>query len=186
MKNKILTFGLTTMLVISIVFISGCTQDESSSSPTPPITPVTLGYIQGYDHELGFGFDYPEDWEMQVPEFGPPYENIEVFTKKEDSTQIKVSVKSTNHKSLAEVKAFGYVSQESILEEKFVEVNGREAYEVVFKQLVAVNPNVYNKAKWVIFLANGREYKIECDAAEDMYSEYEEIFGHVINSFNIK
>ena len=174
------------MLVISIVVISGCTQEESSSTPTPPITPVTSGYVQGYDHKLGYGFDYPEDWEMQVPDFGPPYENIEVFTKKDDSTQIKVSVKLTNHKSLTEVKAFGYVSQESILEEKFVDMKGKEAYEVVFKQLVAVDPNVYDKTKWVIFLANSMEYKIECCAAENMYGEHEYIFDHVINSFNIE
>ena len=58
MKNKILTFSLTTMLFISIVLISGCIQEESSSSPTLPITP---GYVQGYNHKLGYGFDYPED-----------------------------------------------------------------------------------------------------------------------------
>jgi len=37
---------------------------KSSSSPTPPTEPVTPGYIRGYDHKLGYGFEYPEDWEM--------------------------------------------------------------------------------------------------------------------------
>lgn len=91
-----------------------------------------------------------------------------------------IRVKSTNLKSLAEVKAFGYIDRESILKERFVEINDKEAYEVIFKQY----PD--RKAKWVIFLANDKEYAIECYTTEDLYIAPEEIFDHVIGSFIIK
>jgi hypothetical protein len=183
MKNKFLTFGLTTMLFISIVLISGCIQEK----PTPPITPVEPGYVRSYDHKLGYGFDYPEDWEMEVRDVNPPIEVSMKFTKdKEEPTRIEVSIKSTNLKSLAEVKAFGYIDRQSILEDGFVEINDREAYEVVFKQQVGWDPDAYNHAKWVIFLANGKEYMIRCYATEDLYAASEEIFDYVINSFIIE
>jgi len=91
-----------------------------------------------------------------------------------------VSVKSTNLKSLAEVKAFGYIGRESILKERFVEINDREAYEIIFRQY----PD--KKAKWIIFLTNGKEYTIERYTTENLYTTSEEIFDHVINSFIIK
>jgi len=81
---------------------------------------------------------------------------------------------------LAEVKAFGYIDQASILKEKFVEINDREAYEVIFKQY----PD--KKVKWVIFLANDKEYTIQCYTTEDLYAASEGIFDHVIDSFIIK
>ena len=118
--------------------MGGCTRQSSIGEPSTPAPPptelVTPRYIRGYDHKLGYSFEYPKDWEMQVPQFESPYEKVEVFTKKGEPTQIKILVKSTNLMSLAEVKAFGYVSRESILKEKFVEINDRKAYEVIFKQ----------------------------------------------------
>ena len=173
-------------MILAIVILApsawSCTERQTSGPPipSPPITPLTPGYIWGYDHQLGYGFEYPEDWEMQVPQFESPYEKVEVFTRKGEPTRIVISVKSTNLMSLAEVKAFGYISRESILKEKFVEINDRKAYEVIFKQY----PD--KKAKWVIFFANDREYTIECYTTEDLYVASEEIFDHVINSFVIK
>lgn len=181
--NKKLVAGIVILAVIVVVFsiwFVGQMPPTESELPTPPTEPVTPGYIRGYDYKLGCGFEYPEDWEMQIPEYESPYEKVEVFTKKEEPTRIVISVKSTNLKSLAEVKGFGYISRESILEEKFVEINDRKAYEVIFKQY----PD--KKAKWVKFLANDKEYTIECYTTEDLYAASEEIFDHVINSFNIK
>jgi hypothetical protein len=169
---------LVAVLAVSIAFTSGCTGEPSL--PAPPITTVTPGYIRGYDHKLGYGFEYPEDWEMQVPQFESPYEKVEVFSKEGEPTRIVISVKSTNLKSLAEVKAFGYIDTDSILKEKFVEINDRKAYEVVFGQY----PD--KKAKWVIFLANDKEYTIQCYTTEDLYATSEEIFDHVVNSFVIE
>ena len=82
--------------------------------------------------------------------------------------------------------SLGYIDRQSILEDGFVEINDREAYEVVFKQQVGWDPDAYNHAKWVIFLANGKEYMIRCYATEELYAASEEIFDHVINSVVIK
>ena len=54
-----------------------------------------------------------------------------------------------------------------------------------------INYNIRNtgmsveKAKWVTFLANDREYRIECYTTEDLYTAHEEIFDYVIASFLI-
>ena len=40
-------------------------------------------------------------------------------------------------------------------------------------------------AGWVIFLANGKEYKIAIYTTEDLYTANEETFKHVIASFTI-
>ena len=171
--------ALSAIAISASLVLAGCGVPQGQPPP-PPTVPVTPGYTQTYDHKLGYGFEYPEDWEMQVPEFESPYEKVEVFTKKGEPTRIAISVKLTNLKSLAEVKAFGYIDRESILKEGFVEINDREAYEVIFKQY----PD--RKAKWVIFLANDKEYAIECYTTEDLYIAPEEIFDHVIGSFIIK
>lgn len=91
-----------------------------------------------------------------------------------------ISVKSTNFKSLEEVKEFEYISRESILKDGFVEVNDRDAYEVIFNQ----PPD--KKARWVIFLANDKEYTIQCSTTEGLYAAYEDIFDYIINSFYIE
>jgi len=181
--NKKLILGIFILAVIVVIFsiwFFGQRPATESELPTPSTVPVTPGYIRGYDHKLSYGFEYPEDWEMQTPEYEPPYEKVEVFAREGEPTQIVISVKSTNLKSLTEVKAFGYISRESILEEKFVEINDRKAYEVMFKQY----PD--KKGRWVIFLANEEEYAIECYTTEDLYAAAEEIFDHVINSFYIE
>jgi len=181
--SKKLILGIVPVVIIVLTSsIWSCTEKQPSEPtiPPPPTTPVTPGYIKGYDHKLGYGFEYPENWEMQVPQFESPYEKVEVFTSKGEPTRIVISVKSTDLKSLAEVKAFGYIALDTILEEKFVEISDREAYEVIFKQY----PD--KKAKWVIFLANDKEYTIQCYTTEDLYATSEEIFDHVINSFIIE
>ncbi len=176
---------LVTLLVVSIAFVGGCIRQSSPGessllAPPPTTVPVTPGYIRVYDHQLVYGFEYPEDWEHEAPKVDFPIEKVEVFTKKGEPARIVISVKSTNLRSLAEVKAFGYIEQASILEEKFVEINDRSGYKVVFKQY----PD--KKAEWVIFLANDREYRIECYTTEDLYATSEEIFDYVINSFVIE
>jgi len=171
--NKKLILGVMILAIVVLApSIWACTESQTPEAPipSPPITPVMPGYIWGYDHQLSYEFEYPEDWGMQVPQFESPYEKVEVFTKKGEPTQIKILVKSTNLMSLAEVKAFGYVSQESILKEKCIDINGRKAYEVIFKQY----PD--KKAKWVIFLTNDKEYTMQCYTTEDLYDAYEEIF----------
>jgi len=171
---------------IILVVLCMCVEEETETPiPTPPTIPATVGYVRDYDYKLDYGLEYPEDWEMQVQDVNPPIELSMKFIK-DEIARIEISINLTDLKSLTEVKAFGYIDRQSILEDGFVEINDRKAYEVVFKQQVGWDPDAYNKAKWVIFLANDREYMIRCYATEELYSEYEEIFDHVINSFYIE
>jgi len=142
---------------------------------------VIEGYRQVYDEKLGYGFVYPEHWEMQILVYDfPPYEIVEVFTEEGKPTHVMISIKSSDFNSLEEVKEFGYISQENILTDGFIEVNDRDAYEVTF------NWPPDRKAKWVIFLANDKEYTIQCSTSEDFYATYEEVFDNIINSFYIE
>jgi hypothetical protein len=179
MKKRTIVGVMSIVVIAAIVIFAGCIE-EKAPDITPPTTSVTPGYVRSYDHQLDFGYEYPDDWEAQATECKFPRERWEEYTKAEGESRIVIDVKSTSLKSLAEVKGFDYIDRDSILKESFVEINDRKAYEVIFKQY----PD--RKAKWVIFLANEREYTIQCYTTEELYDEYEEIFDHVINSFFIE
>ena len=189
-KSKLWIFLLmAASLLVSIAFIGGCTRQPSTGEPSPPepppITPVTPGYIQSYDHKLGYGFEYPEDWEAQVIEVidGEDTESVVMFTKPGTPTTLIVTVKLSNLTSLEEVKEEFREGLKglggTILEEREIVVNGREGYEVIYKPIPAV------KMRQVIFIANGKSYMLVCSTAELLYDEYEETFDHIINSFVI-
>ena len=182
---------LVTLLVISIAFTGGCTRQPSTGEPSPPVPPpptepVTPGYVRVYDHQLGYCFEYPEDWEIQVPEVvnGEDVERVEMFTKPGTPTTLIVTVKLSNLTSLEEVKEEFKEGLKKlggiILEEKEIVVNDREGYEVIYKPIAAV------KIRQVIFITNGKSYMLVCSTAEVLYDEYEETFDHIINSFIIK
>ena len=106
-KSKLWFFLLiAASLLVSIAFIGGCTRQSSteeplSPAPSPPTEPVTPGYIQSYDYKLGYGLEYPKDWEMQIPEVvdGEDVESIAMFTKPGTSTTLIVTVKLSRVKS---------------------------------------------------------------------------------------
>lgn len=192
-RNKVWMILLiaASLLVVSIAFMGGCTrqpttEEPSPPAPSPPTEPVTPGYFRVYDYKLGYGLEYPEDWEMQVPEVvdGEDVESVAMFTKPGTPTTLSVIVKLSNLTSLEEVKE--EIKEElnklgmTILEEREIVVNGREGYEVIYKPIPVV------KMRQVIFIANGKTYMLVCSTAEVLYDEYEETFDHVINSFVIK
>ena len=191
MRGKRFNLGVISVLVallaVSIAFMGGCTKQSStgeSSLPVPSTTPVTPGYIQSYDHKLGYGFEYPEDWKVHSPEEVTPgggIEKVEMFTKKGEGTSITIIVKSTDLKNLEEVKKLYEKIHpiKIVLKEDIIEVNGREGYEIIYK-----SPPM--KSREVVFLANGRAYTISYSTTEDLYDASEEIFDHVLNSFIIK
>jgi len=189
-KSKLRVFLLiaASLLVVSIAFIGGCTRQPSTEEPlipTPPTTPVTPGYIRSYDYKLGYGLEYPEDWEMEIPKVidGEDAESVVMFTEPRTPTTLIVTVKLSNLTSLEEVKEEFREGLEglggTILEERQIVVNGREGYEVIYKPIAVV------KIRQVIFIANGKNYMLVCSTAEVLYDEYEETFDHVINSFVI-
>jgi len=143
-KSKLLFYLLiTASLLVSIAFVGGCTRQPSTEepsppAPSPPTEPVTPGYIQSYDHKLGYGFEYPENWEMETPEVvdGEDTESVVMFTKPGTSTTLIVTVKLSNLTSLEEVKeeikeVLNKLGR-TILEEREVIVKGREGYDVIY------------------------------------------------------
>ena len=81
--------------------------------PPPPTEPepvpvsgalTTQGYV--YDDKLGYGFDYPGGWGMEIPEVidGEDTESVVMFTKPGTPTTLIVTVKLSNLTSLEEVK----------------------------------------------------------------------------------
>ena len=190
-KSRLWIFFLiaASLLVVSIAFVGGCTRQATTEEPTlpvPPTEPVTPGYIRVYDHKLGYGLEYPEDWESQTPEVvdGEDTESVVMFTKPGTPTTLIVTVKLTNLTSLEEVKEEFKEGLKglggTILEERQIVVNGREGYKVIYKPIAVV------KIRQVIFIANGKSYMLICSTAEVMYDEYEETFNNIINSFVIK
>ena len=101
---------LVALLAVAIAFMGGCTKQSGTGEPSLPVpstTPVTPGYIQSYDHKLGYGFEHPEDWKVHSPEevtLGGGVEKVEMFTKKGEGTSITIIVKSTNWTDLEEDK----------------------------------------------------------------------------------
>ena len=179
---------LVALLVASIAVMGGCTRESNSgepSIPTPPTDPVTPGYIRDYDYKLGYGFEYPEDWESQVIEVvdGEDVESVVMFTKPGTPTTLIVTVELSNL-SLEEIKEEFREGLEglglTILEEREIVVNGREGYEVIYRPFPAV------KMKQAMFIANGKSYMLVCSTAEDLYDEYEETFDHIIDSLAIE
>ncbi len=180
-KSKLWLFLLIAGALL-VVSIGGCTGQSTTDGPTPPTTPVTPGYIRVYDHEFGYGFEYPEDWESQPIE-GEDVESVVMFTKPGTPTTLIVTVKLSNL-SLEEIKKEIKEGLEglglTILEEREIVVNDREGYEVIYKPFPAV------KMRQVIFTANGRSYILVCSTAEDLYDENRDTFDHIINSFVIE
>jgi hypothetical protein len=183
--KRFLVLVMASILAVSIAFVGSCTGQSTTDGPSPPTEPVTPGYIRVYDYELGYGFEYPEDWESQTPDVvdGEDIESVLMFTKPGTPTTLIVTVILTNLTSLEEIKEEFKEGLKglggTILEERQIVVNDREGYEVIYKPITAV------KMRQVIFIANGKSYMLVCSTAEVLYDEYEEIFDHFINSFTI-
>ncbi|GAJ05004.1 unnamed protein product, partial [marine sediment metagenome] len=200
MKGRRFNFGvisiLVTLLVVSIAFMSGCTEQPSTeepSIPTPPTEPVpgaltTQGYV--YDDELGYGFDYPGGWEFHVYEgefVGKNIEKVVSFEKKipygrgQVSVELELIVKPVT--DLQEVKdEFKQELERSgipILNEATISVNNIDGYDIL-----SGIPTW--KLRKVAFFANGMAYIFKYSSQEEFYRMYEETFNNVINSFVIE
>ncbi|MFC1935987.1 PsbP-related protein [Chloroflexota bacterium] len=157
-----------------------------TSAPSTPTGSATPGYTRVYDHELGFGFEYPEDWETQTPEVvdGEDVVSIAMFTKPGTPTTLIVTVRLSDLTSLEEVKEEIKEGLKelglTVLEERGIVVIGREGYEVIYKPIAVV------KMRQVMFIADGKRYMLVCSTAEVLYDEYRDTFDDIVNSFVIK
>jgi len=188
MKTNLL--GITAavfMLLTAAILFSGCVQNPEKNTgttiPLPPTTPVSIGYIQSFDHSLGYGFEYPETWAMHEPgEFSltQGVKKVDMFTKSQEGTSITIIAKTTEWKSLDEVKnLFKETYSETIIKEGFIEVNGVKGYEMT-------RLDSPMKSKVVLFLVGDMAYELRYDTSEDLYDASESVFDHVVGSFNIK
>lgn len=79
-KQRLMSLGLTAILVIGLVFISGCIQQESPTTPTttqPPETPTTqpstINFLTYENPIYGIRFKYPQDWTKKEGREGKVY-----------------------------------------------------------------------------------------------------------------
>jgi len=164
---------------------------------------VTPAYIRLYDEKLGFGFEYPEDWETHVEDGPFPDKDIKkVVTCNLDiygvygavypfvCVQIELKIKSTNFTDLKyikeELRKELNMSGLPILNESTIVVNNREGYDL----LAGISYNHIFLSSWklrqVVFLADGMVYMFKYSSQEEFYRIYEETFDYVINSFIIE
>lgn len=90
-KRGVPIFLLT--VVVGIVLISGCVQKPEPPIPPPPTAPVSHGYIQSFDHNFNYGFEYPESWTMHSPDefsYTQGVKKVVMFTKPSEATSITI------------------------------------------------------------------------------------------------
>lgn len=152
---------------------------------------VTPAYIRLYDEELGFGFEYPEDWETHVEDGPFPDKDIKkvvtcnlyIYGEPIFCVEIESKIESTNFTDLKDVKEELRkelnMSGVPILNESTIVVNNREGYDLLAG-------TSFWRLRQVVFLANGMAYMFKFQSQEEFYRIYEETFDHVINSFIIE
>ena len=152
---------------------------------------VTPAYIRLHDEKLGFGFEYPEDWETHVADEPFPDKdirkvvtcNLYIYGEPIFCEEIELKIKSTNFTDLEDVKEELRkelnMSGLPILNESTIVVNNREGYDL----LAGIS---FWKLRQVVFLADGMAHMFKYSSQEEFYRIYEETFDHVINSFIIE
>jgi len=153
-------------------------------TPSPPGA-AALRYVQFYDPQLGYRFEYPEGWQIQRPEVvdGEDVRSVVMFAEPGTPTTLAVIVASTVLESLEEVKqeieeAVGDIGG-TILEEREIAVGGRQGYELVYKPFPAV------MMRQAVFLAGGSSYTLACSTSEVLHDELADTFDHIVNSLVI-
>jgi len=186
-KRRVCVF-LLVLIVAGVVFLTieylqKPEEKIEKFSISPPTIPVSSGYIQSYDNELNYGYEYPETWVMINPDKNSStqdFERKDVLTKLPEGVSITITVKTTSWKSLDEIKKlFNTVFKETIIEEDIIEVNHIQGYE-----MTQSSPPIYFKK--VIFLAGDTMYEFDYSAPEDLFNEFKDTFDHVVHSFNVQ
>ncbi len=160
--------------------------EEKASEPIispPSTTSVSQGYIQSYNHELNYGYEYPETWTMRGSDYfhmDGGMLNAEMFVDEPEGTSITIIAKTSVWKDLDEAKSIMHDAfNENILNERMIIVNNIQGYELTHESSPI-------KSKIVIFFIDGRIYEFNYGAEKDLYDASEGIFDHVVNSFTIE
>ena len=172
--------------VVGIILMSGCLQNtEPPLIPPPPTTPVSQGYIQSFDHNLNYGFEYPETWTMHSPDefsYTQGVKKVDMFTKPSEGTSITIIAKTSVWKDTNEAKSvWKEYFNGAITNETDLNVNNLKGYEIT-------RDESGTKSKMAIFIVDGMAYEFDYGFAdnETSFKASEAIFDHVVNSFNVK
>jgi len=169
---------------------SDATLTLTSSSPKSP----SLGYIRDSDIQYGYNLEYPETWSLDVVVDPALLDSVrsgivkkEVFTNKEDGTNISVKVRIANWYTYEDhiFKQYtrNYHYYDITIKEGNIDVNGRTWYEVVYKS-APVNPIKITR-EISIDIENWRYFLEYSASTEASFVASEAIFNNVLNSFNI-
>ena len=178
--KKLGVFIFLLIVALAAILLSGCIQklEEKASEPIippPPTTPVSQGYIQSYNHELNYGYEYPETWMMHGSDYfhmDGGILNAEMFVDEPEGTSITVIAKTSIWKDLDEAKSvIRDAYREDILNERIIEVNGIKGYELTHQ-----STNYPVKSKIVVFYVDGRIYEFDYGADETLYEASESIW----------
>lgn len=175
--------------VVGIILMSGCLQNtdlhkSESPIPPPPTTPVSQGYIQSFDNNLNYGFEYPETWTMHSPDefsYTQGVKKVDMFTKPSEGTSITIIAKTSVWKDTNEAKSvWNEAFNGSITNETDLNVNNLKGYEITRNESGT-------KSKMAIFIVDGMAYEFDYGFAdnETSFNASEAIFDHVVNSFNV-
>ena len=173
----------------------------------------TEGYV--YDLDLGYGFEYPGGWEFFInvdtsicdlarkdaakePD-GEPYscldfpdrsiKKVVVFEKffGMEDTQLRVGIEfmvrlvDNPEEFIDEFKRYAKDSGVPVLSEHTVSTNNIERHDILLGGPIL-------KLRQVAFFADGRAYIFQYSSStrEDLYDRYEDSFGRIVNSFEIR
>lgn len=169
------------------------TEEPPFEPPVPSTEPATgelttTEYV--YDDKLGYGFEYPGDWEIFMEEGGFPDKNIKkvVSLKKKISRGqsqvfVEIGFMVTSATSLetvrGELKKEVEMSGLPILNETAISVNDIDGYDI--------RSGIPEwKLRQVVFFSDGTAYIFRYSSQDEFYRMYEEAFDNIINSFDIE
>ena len=244
MKRKPIAYLIVLTLVASIVLFSGCVEEENTapmetpaSDALPISTPeqeavpapmptvesawnpdVTLkpGYKWYQDDDFGYGFAYPEEWEIQIgggqgtlgvvsfvisnSEGWPPgFGGVQVITNSSEVLFWEDNPEWNKLGGFEKAKQMGYV-----YEYGDITINGRKGFEAVYDPTIlamggasVLNETSYIEAgipyftptwsqKMVIFDVGDLNYIIMFTGSNANYNIYKNTYDDILNSFIIK
>jgi len=214
--HKNIVYMISTILIIVSILISiGCVEEETiistgtptitaartstitstetstpivTSTPEPRRLNVTLksGYKWYQNDEFGYGFAYPENWEVGWVIIKYDHEIGIVFNspkKINDNPEAFIMVTVDSELPLIWGEKIGDlekgIESGEVFEYGNITINGIKGFEVVG------TPFPSTKEKRVLFIVNDLSYMLIASTSYELYAQYENTFDNIINSFTI-
>lgn len=198
-------------IIVCVIFFTGCVEEEavtpaetptatpeqtvSTPTPTPMPTPEAAwkpdvklkpGYKWYQNDEYGYGFAYPENWEVGWVIVKYDHEIGIVFNspkKINDNPEAFIMVMGDSELPLIWGEKIGDlekgIESGEVFEYGNITINGIKGFEVVG------TPFPSTKEKRVLFIVNDLSYMLIASTTDELYARYENTFDDTINSFTI-